>query len=83
MGLDLIYIVYELNYEYNIIIDTHYHSPNFQINLFTNKLTDLLQFLSKANKYIFIIGDFNANTTRSSAIINPNIYSKYVLISLY
>ena len=30
-----------------------------------------MQFLSRENKYIFILGDFNVDT--SSAIINPNI----------
>ena len=30
-----------------------------------------MQFLSKENKYIFIVGDFNVDT--SSAITNPNI----------
>ena len=33
--------------------------------------TDLLQFLSKGNKYIFIVGDFNVDTY--SEIINPSI----------
>ena len=61
----------ELNTKYNIIIITLYQPPNIQINVFTDQLTDLLQFLSKVNKYIFIVGDFNVDTY--SAIINHNI----------
>ena len=49
-----------------------YRPPNIHIKLFTDKLTDLLHYLSKENKYIFIIGDFNVDT--SSAIINPNVH---------
>ena len=61
----------ELNTKCNIIIITLYRPPNIQINVFIDKLTDLLQFLSKENKYIFIVGDFNVDTY--SAIINPSI----------
>ena len=52
----------ELNTKYNIIIITLYRPPNIQINVFIDKLTDLLQFLRKENKYIFIVGDFNVDT---------------------
>ena len=36
-----------------------------------DKLTDLLNYLTRENKLIYILGDFNIDT--SSAIINPNI----------
>ena len=62
----------ELNTNRNIILITLYRPPNIHIKLFTDKLTDLLHYLSKENKYIFIIGDFNVDT--SSAIINPNVH---------
>ena len=61
----------ELNTNLYIIIITLYWPPNIHIKLCTDKLTELLHYLSKENKYIFIIGDFNVDT--SSAIINPNV----------
>ena len=61
----------ELHTKNSIIIISIYRPPSIQVKLFTEKFTDLLQFLSKENKYIFIVGDFNVDT--SSAIINPNI----------
>ena len=39
--------------------------------MFTDKFADRLQFLSREHKYIFIVADFNVDT--SSAIINQNI----------
>ena len=62
----------ELNTNLNIILITLYRPPNIHIKLFTDKLTNLPHDLSNENKYIFIIGDFNVNT--SSAIINPNVH---------
>ena len=61
----------EQNTKYNIINITLYRPLNIQINVFTNKLTDILHFLSEENKYMFIVGDFNVNT--NSAIIDTNI----------
>ena len=61
----------ELHTKNSIIIISIYRPPSIQVKLFTEKFTDLLQFLSRENKYIFIVGDFNVDT--SSAIINPNI----------
>ena len=76
----------ELNTNLNITLITLYRPPNIQIKLFTDKLTDLLHYLSKENKYIFIIGDFNVDT--SSAIINPNVHVNkfrniFYLISIF
>ena len=56
---------------YNIIIITLYRPPNIQIKVFTDKLPDPLQFLSKENKYMFIVGCFNVDTY--SAIINHSM----------
>ena len=61
----------ELHTKNNIIIISLYRPPSIQVKLFTGKFTGILQFLSKENKYIFIVGDFNVDT--SSAITNPNI----------
>ena len=61
----------ELHTKNSIIIISIYRPPSIQVKLFTEKFTDLLQFLSRESKYIFIVGDFNVDT--SSAIINPNI----------
>ena len=61
----------ELHTKNNIIIISLYRPPSIQVKLFTEKFTEILQFLSKENKYIFIVGDFNVDT--SSATTNPNI----------
>ena len=61
----------ELNTKNNIIIISLYRPPSIQAKLFIDKFTELLQFLNRENKYIFILGDFNVDT--SSAMINPNI----------
>ena len=61
----------ELNTKKNIFIISRYRPPSIQAKLFTDKFIELLQFLSRDNKYIFILGDFNVDT--SSAMINPNI----------
>ena len=61
----------ELNTKNNIFIISLYRHPSIQVKLFTDKFTELLQFLNRENKYIFILGDFNVDT--SSAMINPNI----------
>ena len=61
----------ELNTKNNIIIISLYQPLNIQAKLFTDKFTELLQFLNRENKFIFILGDFNVDT--SSAMINPNI----------
>ena len=59
----------ELHTKNSIIMISIYRRSSIQVKLFTKKFTDL--FLSRQNKYIFIVGDFNVDT--SSAIINPNI----------
>ena len=61
----------ELNTKNNIIIISLYRPPSIQAKLFTDKFTELLQFLNRENKFICILGDFNVDT--SSAMINPNI----------
>ena len=61
----------ELHNKNNIIIVSLYRPPSIQVKLFTEKFTDILQFLSREYKYISIVGDFNVDT--SSAITNPNI----------
>ena len=61
----------ELHTKNNILIISLYRPPSIQVKLFTEKFTDILQFLSKENKYIIIVGHFNMDT--SSAITNPNI----------
>ena len=48
---------YELHTKNNIIIISLYRPPSIQVKLFTEKFTDLLQFLSRENRYIFIVGD--------------------------
>ena len=58
----------ELNTKSNIIIICLYRPSSIQAKLFIDKFTELLQFLSSENKYIFILGDFNVDT--SSAMIN-------------
>ena len=40
----------ELNTNLNITLITLYRPPNIHIKLFTDKLTDLLHYLSKENK---------------------------------
>ena len=44
----------ERNTNFNIILITLYRPPNTHIKLFTDKLTGLLHYLSKENKYIFL-----------------------------
>ena len=61
----------ELNTNHNTVIISIYRPPSIQQNLFTDKLTDLLNYLTRENKHIYILGDFNIDT--SSTIINPNI----------
>ena len=63
----------ELHTKNSIIIISIYRPSSIQLRLFTEKFTDLLQFLSRENNYIVIVGDFNVDTLISSAIINPNI----------
>ena len=53
------------------VIISIYRHPSIQQNLFIDKLTDLLNYLTRENKLIYILGDFNIDT--SNAIINPNI----------
>ena len=61
----------ELNTNHNTVIISIYRPPSIQQNLFTEKLGDLLNYLSRENKLIYILGDFNIDT--SNAIISPNI----------
>ena len=61
----------ELYTKNSIISISIYRPPSIQEKLLTEKFTDLWQFLSRENKYIFIVGNFNVDA--SSAIINLNI----------
>ena len=61
----------ELHTKNNIIIISLYRPPSIQVKLFTEKFSDILQFLNKENKFVFIAGDLNVDT--SSEITNPNI----------
>ena len=61
----------ELNTNHNTVIISIYRPPSIQQNLFTEKLGDLLNYLTRENKLIYILGDFNIDT--SNAIISPNI----------
>ena len=61
----------ELTTNHNTVIISIYRSPNIQQNPFTDKLCDLLNYLTRENKLIYILGDFNIDT--SNAIINQNI----------
>ena len=61
----------ELNTNHNTVIISTYRPPSIQQNLFTVKLGDLLNYLTRENKLIYILGDFNIDT--SNAITNPNI----------
>ena len=61
----------ELNTNHNTVIISIYRPPCTQQNLITEKLSDLLNYLTRENKLINILGDFNID--RSNAIINPNI----------
>ena len=75
----------ELNTNRNVIILTIYRPPDVLLNLFNDKLNDLLQMLNQENKTMFVTGDFNINT--SDAIINPNInmnnFQNIFILSLY
>ena len=42
----------ELHTKNNLIIISLYRPPSIQVKLFTDKFTDILQFLSRENKYI-------------------------------
>ena len=48
-----------------------YRPPSIQQNLFMEKLSDLLNYLTNENKLIFILDDFDIDT--GNAIINPYI----------
>ena len=61
----------ELNTHHKTVIISIYRPPSIQQNLFTEKLSDLLNYLTRENKLIYILGDFNID--KSNAIINPNI----------
>ena len=61
----------ELNTNHNTVIISIYRPPSMQQNLSTEKLGDLLNYLSRENKLIYILGDINIDT--SNAIISPNI----------
>ena len=61
----------ELNTNHNTVIISIYRPPSIQQNLFTEKLGDLLNYLSRENKLSYILGDFNIDT--SNAIISTNI----------
>ena len=61
----------ELNTNHSTVIISIYRPPSIQQNLFTEKLGDLLNYLKRENKLIYILGDFNIDT--SNAIISPNI----------
>ena len=60
----------ELHTKNNIINISIYRPPSIQVKLFTEKITNLLQFLNRANQFVFIVGEFNVDT--SSTIINLN-----------
>ena len=45
----------ELNIKNNIIIIFLYRPPSIQAKLFTDKFTELLQFLNSKNTYVFFI----------------------------
>ena len=60
----------ELNTNHNTVIISIYRPPSIQQNLFTDELTDVLNYLTTENKLIYILGDFNIDI--SSAIKNQN-----------
>ena len=53
------------------VIISIYRPPSIEQNLFTEKLGDLLNYLTRENKLIYILIDFNIDT--GNAIINPHI----------
>ena len=61
----------ELNTNHNTVIISIYRPPSIQQNFFTEQLGNLLNYLTRENKLIYILGDFNIDT--SNAIISPNI----------
>ena len=82
----------ELNTDRNIIIVTIYRPPDVNVTNFIDKLDGILQCINKENKYIFVMGDFNIDTSKT--IINTNIsvnnfqnlffsYSLFPLINIF
>ena len=78
INIDIVYVdtleipKEELNTNHNTVIISIYRPHSTQQNLFTEKVYDLLNYLIRENKLIYILGDFNIDT--SNVIINPKIY---------
>ena len=60
----------ELHSNKNIFVGVCYRPPHVCIRKFTEELTSLLEQLHALNKHIYLLGDFNVNTLRTSTGLN-------------
>ena len=66
----------ELNSKRNVSIIIIYRPPNTESLLFINELDRILTALNKENRDIFLIGDFNYDTYKSSIYQSNNVNSE-------
>ena len=66
----------ELNSKRNVSIIIIYGPPNTESLLFINELDRILTALNKENRDIFLIGDFNYDTYKSSIYQSNNVNSE-------
>ena len=71
----------ELHSSKNIIVGVCYRLPHVCISKFTEELTSLLEQLHTLNKHVYLLGDFNVNTLRTSTGLNSkaNEFSNLIL----
>ena len=72
----------ELNLKRRVSIIIIYRPPNIESLLFINELDRILTALNKENRDIFLIGDFNYDTYKSSIYQSNNVNSKKITNAL-
>ena len=60
----------ELKCNKNLMIGVCYRAPHVCANKFIDEMHRLLDDLTKLNKHIYLLGDFNINTNKSHIALN-------------
>ena len=71
-GIENLFIEIDNKYGKNIIVGTLYRPPSNNINNFIDKLDEELDKMSRENKHIYIMGDFNIDLSKSLQSTPPH-----------
>ena len=76
IGIENLFIEIDNKSGKNIIVGTLYRPPSNNIVNFLEKLENGLDKLSRENKHIYIMGDFNIDLSQSLQSISPQSTSR-------